>query len=291
MPPEYVDTRRSAASVSWKRASSSSAIWPASFRCRSRATSTRFSRPVRVSSTAANWPVRLMDSRTSAGCVATSKPSTVAVPASGLSSVERIFTAVVLPAPLEPSRAKMLPALTSKSTPRSTCSSSYDFSRPCTPDRLRASSGASVASGVFAGGTIDGGREPVALAHDPRALRVVPDERLDELRRGPPRRSRESGVPFAAACSNRSARSSNIEAQALPSPRPPKYMQVSLHGIDRRAVALRKLSRARLVLPPASLLADHPGDEHGHLPPSRSCSSCSVRKLQVLQKSSRFSCP
>ena len=132
MPPEYVDTLRCAASVSWKRASRSSAIWPAPFRCRSRAISTRFSRPVRISSTAANCPVRLMDSRTFAGCVATSKPSTVAVPASGLSSVDRIFTTVVLPAPLEPSRAKMLPRATSKSTPRSTRSFWYDFSRPCT---------------------------------------------------------------------------------------------------------------------------------------------------------------
>ena len=132
MPPEYVDTRRSAASVSWKRASRSSAIRPAPFRCRSRATSTRFSRPVRISSTAANCPVRLMDSRTCAPCAATSKPLTVAVPASALSSVDRIFTTVVLPAPLEPSRAKMLPRATSKSTPRSTRSFLYDFSRPCT---------------------------------------------------------------------------------------------------------------------------------------------------------------
>ena len=144
MPPEYVDTLRSAASVSWKRASRSSAIWPASFRCRNRATSTRFSRPVRISSTAANCPVRLMDSRTFAGCVATSKPSTVAVPASGLSSVDRIFTTVVLPAPLEPSRAKMLPRATSKSTPRSTRSSLYDFSRPCT--RMAASTVMSASS-------------------------------------------------------------------------------------------------------------------------------------------------
>ena len=84
MPPEYVDTLRSAASVSWKRASRSSAIWPASSRCRNRATSTRFSRPVRISSTAANCPVRLMDSRTFAGCVATSKPSTRGRPRVGL---------------------------------------------------------------------------------------------------------------------------------------------------------------------------------------------------------------
>ena len=132
MPPEYVDTRRPAASVSWKRASRSAAIWPASFRCRNRAMSTRFSRPVRISSTAANCPVRLMDSRTFAGCAATSKPSTVAVPASSLSSVDRIFTTVVLPAPLEPSRAKMLPRATSKSTPRSARNFWYDFSRPCT---------------------------------------------------------------------------------------------------------------------------------------------------------------
>ena len=55
----------SAASVSEKRRSRSSAIVPGSLRCRSRATSTRFSRPVRISSTAANCPVRLIDSRTS----------------------------------------------------------------------------------------------------------------------------------------------------------------------------------------------------------------------------------
>ena len=132
MPPEYVETLRSAASVSEKRSSRASAIVPGSSRCRSRATSTRFSRPLRISSTAANCPVRLMESRTSAGCAATSKPATLAVPASALSSVARIFTSVVLPAPLEPSRAKMLPRATSKSTPRSTSRSSYDFSSPCT---------------------------------------------------------------------------------------------------------------------------------------------------------------
>ena len=43
-------------------------------------------------------------------------------PRVGLSSVDRIFTTVVLPAPFEPSRAKMLPRATSKSTPRSTSS-------------------------------------------------------------------------------------------------------------------------------------------------------------------------
>ena len=73
-----------------------------------------------------------MDSRTFAGCLATSNPWTLAVPASALSNVDRIFTTVVFPAPFEPSRAKMLPRATSKSTPRSTCSLLYDFCRPCT---------------------------------------------------------------------------------------------------------------------------------------------------------------
>jgi hypothetical protein len=44
--------------------------------------------------------------------------------------VDTIFTTVVLPAPFEPSRAKMLPRATSKSTPRNTSSSEYDFVRP-----------------------------------------------------------------------------------------------------------------------------------------------------------------
>ena len=129
MPPEYVATRRPPASTSEKRRSRSSAIAPGPGRCRNRATRTRFSRPVRMSSTAANCPVRLMDSRTFAAWVATSKPLTRAVPLSALRSVARIFTMVVLPAPLEPSRAKMLPCATSRSTPRSTVSCLYDFSR------------------------------------------------------------------------------------------------------------------------------------------------------------------
>ena len=111
MPPEYVAALRLPASVSEKRASRSSAIPPGFFRWRSLAISTRFSRPLSTSSTAANWPVRLIDSRTSPGFAATSKPLTVAVPASAFSSVERIRTSVVLPAPFEPSSAKMLPAL------------------------------------------------------------------------------------------------------------------------------------------------------------------------------------
>jgi hypothetical protein len=73
-----------------------------------------------------------MDPRTSAGWVATSKPLTLAVPVSALSRVDKMFTTVVLPAPLAPSRAKILPGATSKSTPRSTSSCWYDFTRPRT---------------------------------------------------------------------------------------------------------------------------------------------------------------
>jgi hypothetical protein len=52
--------------------------------------------------------------------VATLYPCTQAVPPSALSNVDKIFTTVVLPAPLEPSRAKMVPEATLKSMPRDT---------------------------------------------------------------------------------------------------------------------------------------------------------------------------
>ncbi|MNF07490.1 hypothetical protein D3C80_2076780 [compost metagenome] len=56
----------------------------------------------------------------------------MAVPPSYLSSVVRILTIVVLPAPLEPSRAKISPRFTSKSTPFRTSVSLKDFRRPFT---------------------------------------------------------------------------------------------------------------------------------------------------------------
>ena len=62
MPPEYVAARRPPASVRPNRSSRASATAPASAHLRSCATRTRFSRPVRTSSTAANWPVRLIES-------------------------------------------------------------------------------------------------------------------------------------------------------------------------------------------------------------------------------------
>ncbi len=260
MPPEYVDTRRSAASVSWKRASRSSAIRPASFRCRNRAISTRFSRPVRISSTAANCPVRLMDSRTSAGCVTTSKPSTVAVPASALSSVDRIFTTVVLPAPLEPSRAKMLPRATSKSTPRSTRSSLYDFSRPCTWIAWACGGAIMTArpAGPVAPRRVDRVGQAVPLPVDPPPAGVVAARTRRRTRRGRRRRSRGSACrPPRPARRGRRSRSS-IATPRCRRPSPPKYMRYRSIAFDRRAVARRKLSHARLVAAgTAASVADH----------------------------------
>src|SRR5215218_10402333 len=66
----------------------------------------RFSRPVRYSSTAAYWPVSPIFERSSPACRSTSSPATSALPASGARSVLRMRTAVVLPAPLGPSRPR-----------------------------------------------------------------------------------------------------------------------------------------------------------------------------------------
>ena len=71
----------------------------------SRPTISTASRPVRYSSTAANWPASPMRLRTATGSRTTSMPATVAVPPSGRSSVARTRISVVLPAPFGPSRA------------------------------------------------------------------------------------------------------------------------------------------------------------------------------------------
>ena len=60
----------------------------------------------------------------------------------------------------------MLPRATSKSTPRSTSSFLYDFSRPCTwiaGAELRLSSDCPFSFRVFSGGAIDGAGQPVPL--------------------------------------------------------------------------------------------------------------------------------
>ena len=78
---------------------------------------TRFSSPVRLSSTDTYWPGQPDVSRRRVGSPIASTPSTTTSPASALSSVVSMRTTVVLPAPLGPSRPSTVPGVTSKSTP------------------------------------------------------------------------------------------------------------------------------------------------------------------------------
>lgn len=72
----------------------------------SRAIMRRFSSPVWASSKAAYCPVRLIVRRTRLRSATTSYPAMRAVPLSAVVSVARMRTAVVLPAPFGPGRAK-----------------------------------------------------------------------------------------------------------------------------------------------------------------------------------------
>ncbi len=112
MPPEYVLTNRSAAStrsicsrIRSAEATASARPWP--YR---RATITRFSRPLIISSTAADWPARPIMRRTAMGSRTTSWPPTSSVPRSGWISVATMRMNVVLPAPLGPRMATGCPA-------------------------------------------------------------------------------------------------------------------------------------------------------------------------------------
>ena len=74
-------------------------------RCARSAIRPRFSRPVSSSSIAENCPVTPIAARTPPGSRRTSKPPTRISPSPGVSSVERMLTMVVLPAPLGPRSA------------------------------------------------------------------------------------------------------------------------------------------------------------------------------------------
>ena len=104
-PPDRSLTSRSRKSSrrSGRSARRTTARGRARPRPRSRAIRTRFSRAVRFLSSAANWPVSEISSRTRAASLTTSWPPTQARPPSGRSSVASIRTVVVLPAPLGPS--------------------------------------------------------------------------------------------------------------------------------------------------------------------------------------------
>src|SRR5215468_2476355 len=92
----------------------------------------RFSWPVSSSWMAADWPASPIDRRTAAASRTTSWPSTRAFPPSGSSSVVRIRTAVVFPAPLGPSTPSTVPRGTDRSIPRSACTSPNDLVKSST---------------------------------------------------------------------------------------------------------------------------------------------------------------
>src|SRR4051812_5348591 len=90
----------------------------------------RFSSPVSSLSTAEYWPVTPIAPRTSSGLPSRSCPATWTVPPSAGIRVDRIWTVVVLPAPFGPSREKIVPSGTARSTPSSTTLSPYDLCSP-----------------------------------------------------------------------------------------------------------------------------------------------------------------
>src|SRR5215471_7867841 len=94
--------------------------------------SSRFSSPVSRLSTAENWPVTPIAARTELASAATSCPATCTSPPSAGIRVDRMCTVVVLPAPLGPSRANIVPSRTTRSMPSSTTLSPKDFCNPVT---------------------------------------------------------------------------------------------------------------------------------------------------------------
>ena len=124
MPPEYVRSGRSAASVSANRSSSSSARGAIT----ARGSCPRIADHPQV---LAAGEVRVDGGvltgepdapRTACGLAHDVAPSTSARPASGCRIVASMRTAVVLPAPLGPRRPKTVPSSTSRSMPSRACS-------------------------------------------------------------------------------------------------------------------------------------------------------------------------
>jgi hypothetical protein len=131
MPPEKVAAGFLAVAVRSNRSSSSAARrrrWPPRW-CRS-AISSRFSSPVSRLSTAVSWPVTPIAARTASGSRARSWPATRTSPPSAPIRMDRMCTVVVLPAPLGPSSAKIVPSGTSRSMPSSTTWSPNDLRSP-----------------------------------------------------------------------------------------------------------------------------------------------------------------
>src|SRR4051794_3300936 len=92
----------------------------------------RFSRPVRSSWMAVDWPARPIRRRTAPASFTTSRPWMSARPLSGRSNVVSTRTVVVLPAPFGPRTPSTVPAGTARSTPRRAWTEPKDFCSPST---------------------------------------------------------------------------------------------------------------------------------------------------------------
>ncbi len=231
---------------------------------------------MRRSSSEASCPATAIRARTAPGSSATSCPATTARPDVGASSVVRMRTAVVLPAPLWPSRPSTVPEATSRSRSASACVSpkrrpspsvrtAYEFIRRtigvrCTSVKSPADLGSAGAEGPRPS-------EPaVAAGHRGRGDR-------DRGRRGP--RGRLDAAAGAGA-----ARGGDVALPLLREPRRAARAD-DRHGggRDGRAGAAgavasggrgRRPSQPRHVPPPHLGAADLPGRARGHAEPAAS---------------------
>jgi hypothetical protein len=192
IPPEYVYTSRSAASTNPNRSSTSPERARACARRKPyrRPTSSKFSRPVNVSSTAADWPAKPISERTRCASRTTFTPPTNALPPSGTNNVAKTRTNVVFPAPFLPSNPSTVPASISRSTPPSARIDPYDFTTPSTttPTPRPAFRGA----WSFSAGGAEPGRAPDGSA--PGTLAASECSAADERERTPNMRQ-ASGRP------------------------------------------------------------------------------------------------
>ena len=181
---------------------------------------------MRFSSTAAYWPDSPIRRRTACASRATSSPATVARPASARSSVARMRTVVVLPAPFGPSSPSTVPSRTSRSTPSSARTS---------PPRVRNTLTSPSASITAMRPTLAAASRTAAIRLDWSHARVDrPEGHGRALRRAPRHRLRVGERAGAAAVLHREVRS-QLHAHGGPdagrrSPRRPSRSRCSGSG-------------------------------------------------------------
>src|SRR5689334_6272508 len=107
----------------------------------------------------------------------------VTVPRLGRSSVARILSSVVLPAPLAPSSATASPPRTSSVTPSSTAANPKTLRTPTTRIRGSGLMAASAPASTHVAGVTE--RVPAGLEPHGQAMRLMPDgDRLHDFARG-----------------------------------------------------------------------------------------------------------